>query len=136
MKTAKFKWVLLNDILVSCATEGLFDSETWDIFIKDLSSKPVRSYLVTTFGSATLTSLQRKQVSDVLSSKKIRVAVVTDDKIVQYMATAVSWLGVNLKAFPWSELSNAVRHVGAIGIQEQRILQAVYELRKACLAPT
>ena len=132
--TAKIKWSLVDDFLISCATQGLFEAATWDALVKDLNTKPIRKYLVATLGTAELTSVQRKQVSEVLVRKKIGVAVVTDQPIVRHLVTAVSWLGVDVRAFPWTEVRQAAQHLGATGMQEERVLDALAELRAACLA--
>jgi len=132
MKYAQLKWVVSNGILVSFATEGPPQAKVWDDLIRDLSTKSVRKYLVTTVGKGELNSLQRKQIAGVFSSKKIGVVVVTDDSIARHIATAISWLGVDIKAFPWKELRHAIQHVGAVGIHEERMIQIIGELKRAC----
>jgi hypothetical protein len=132
MKYAKLKWVVSNDILVSFATGGILETKVSDELVHVLATKPIRKYLVTTGGPGEMTSVQRKQVADVFSKKKIGVAVVTDERIVRHFVTAISWLGVDIKAFAWKDLRDAVRHLGAVGAHEERLIQIVQDLKKAC----
>jgi hypothetical protein len=131
MNYAKLKWVLDNGILVSFTTKGAMDPKLWNELVHDLSTMPIRKYLVTTVGSGELNSIQRKQVADIFSKKKIGVAVVTDDKTVHYVVTAISWFGVDIKAFSWKEIHEAIQHVGAYGVHEARIFKLVNDLKIA-----
>jgi hypothetical protein len=132
MKHAKLKWVVSYDILVSFATDGGLDMNMWNDLIQVLSTKPIRKYLVTTVGSGELNSLQRKQIAELFSKKKIGVAVVTDERIIRHIVTAISWLGVDIKPFPWNELRQAVQHLGAVGVHEDRLIRTVHDLKEAC----
>lgn len=131
MKYAKLKWAVSNDVLVSFATQGVLEAKASDEVVHVLSTKPIRKYLVTTGGPGEMTSVQRTQIADVLSKKKISVVVVTDETIVRHFVTALSWLGVDIKSFPWKDLRQAVQHLGMFGIHEERLVKVVRDLREA-----
>lgn len=133
MKYGKLKWVMSGDILVSFATEGSLNTKEWDELIHDLSTKLVRKYLVTTVGSGELNSLQRRQIAEVFSKKRIGVAVVTDQSIIRHIVTGISWLGVDIKPFPWKDIRLAIRHLGVSGVHEDRLIQIVNDLKKSAL---
>jgi len=69
--------------------------------------------LVFTYGPA-LSANQRKRVSQLAKTMKHepRVAVVSGATLVRGAVTALSWLGVNAKAFAPADLSNAIAFLG------------------------
>lgn len=131
MKYVKLKWAVNGDTVISYATEGVLESESLTALLKEFTSKPIRNYLVTVAGPGEMSSVQRKQVAEVFNRRKVRVAVVTDETISRYIVTAISWLGVDIKAFPWKGLRDAIRHLGAFGPREERFVQIVQELKSA-----
>ena len=132
MKQSTYKWDIFDDILMGFATPGRIPTEVWDAFIDDLRTKPIAKYLGTSFGAVEANSIQRKQISDIFTSRKMLVAVVTDDSLVRGLITAVGWFGVNIKGFSWAELRGALRH---LGVQDDRVEDAVdllMSIKKSC----
>lgn len=131
MTDSTITWTMVTDVMVSFASPGLITQESYERWIKDFSTKKFSRYLVTTVGIVQLTSIQRKGVADVLRSRKIDVAVVTDEMLVRGLVTAISWMGVSIKAFPWSEMRAAARHLRVSALLEERLVEAVLLLRSA-----
>ncbi len=52
--------------------------------------------------------MQRKKGVDAAKEKGIRVAVVTDERLVRGIVTAASWFGTDIQAFDWSHLRDAI----------------------------
>jgi hypothetical protein len=74
-------------------------------------------------------SLQRKQGAEVLKTRKIRVAVVTEEALVRGFVTAIGWLGVNTSAFSWGNLKAALAFLEIDGAAAERALEAIAKVR-------
>lgn len=132
MKHAAHKWVFVDNLLISVSTSGLIPSDVWSAFIDSIKrSKATTRYLATTIGSIDTTSLQRKEVFDLVKSKGIRVAVVTDEKVTRGIVTAASWVGVDAKAFAWSNLREALQALDVAPDLEEQAVAAVTKLKNA-----
>lgn len=131
MKTARLRWQVVDDLVISYATEGKLQDEEWTQLIHNVKTKAVTRYLNLSVGSVEVNSIQRKAMIDVLNAKKVAVVVVTDDSIVRGLVTAANWLGVNVKAFSWKEIEKAVSALGFADVNARKVLLAVQELKVA-----
>jgi hypothetical protein len=129
MAQAHSSWVILDNLMISVVTTGTMGDELWERFLRDLSTKPVTKYLAATLGRSEATSVQRKNVADISRAKGIRTAVVTDDGVVRGFVTAVSWLGANMRAFPWANANDALTYLEVTGPAAQRALAELAKLR-------
>ena len=129
MKMARLKWQVVDDLVISFATEGKLQDDEWNQLVQTMKAKAVTRYLNMSVGSVEVNSLQRKAMIDVLNAKKIAVVVVTDDSIVRGLVTAANWLGVNVKAFPWRETDKAISALGFSELAARKILQISHEMR-------
>lgn len=111
MKQPSHKWVIIDDLMISLTTPGRDADSVWADCAKDLSTRPITRYLAMGMGELDVTSVQRKMVSDACIKRGIEVAVLTDEQIVRGLVTAVSWLGVKIKAFPFSKADEALAHL-------------------------
>lgn len=124
-----YKWAIVSDVIIGYCGSGVLADVPWKQFVGDLNSKAIRYYLSTIGGTIDSTSLQRKMAVEVLNRRKIRVAVVVDDKVVKGVVTAASWLGADIKAFSWDDLRDAIAHLNSAGPFEDRIVETVEQLR-------
>src|SRR4051812_2508731 len=108
MNYATHKWEVYGDTFISFTTGGPVTDAVWDDFVKDLRTKAYSTYLGTSVGIVELSSVQRKNAAEGLKSRNAKSAVVTDERLVRGLVTAVSWLGVNVKAFSWAELRESI----------------------------
>jgi hypothetical protein len=134
MTASEIQWTVVDETMISYSTPGHISDEHWDRFVKDLKAKPIRWYLSTTMGAVEVNSVQRKKCIDVLKSKGVGVAVVTDERVVRGIVTAASWLGVNVKAFPWTDINGAIQHIQVSREAVDRYVEAVAKLRQAAEA--
>jgi len=118
----------MGDLLISCVTGGQLTNEDVDAWVEALKAKQVKKYLAIADGALEMTSVQRKAGID--AGKRLRVALITDDRLVRGIATAASWFGVDMKAFPHSELSLAIKNLGAQEMEGQ-IMATIKRLREA-----
>lgn len=133
MKRATHKWTAVDDLMISLGTnEGQIPDNVWEQFVTDLRTKHINKYIATNVGYVEVTSTQRKKIVEVLKEKSIPVVVVTDDRLVRGMVTAVSWLGVKIKSFSWEEINGAMEHLSILHSQKQRALEAITRLLNEC----
>ena len=117
---------VFGHIICTFTTAGLITDPDWDAFMRDLEKEPVTKYLGVSTGTVEVSSLKRKQGSEILKRRKISSAIVTEDRLVRGMVTAVSWLGVDMKAFSFADLPAAIRYLGG-SVYERRIVQYLDE---------
>jgi hypothetical protein len=129
MKQALADWIIIDDLMISVTTAGVMPQDAWDRLIQQLKTQPIKKLLATSVGSTDVDSIKRKTGTDVVKTKNIQVATVTDDKIVRGLVTAASWLGANIKAFSWLDLRAAIKHLRVPADQEDDIYSSAMELR-------
>ena len=127
-----FKWTSVGDLLISCA-RGPTQNDVWETFLKELSTKPYTKLLATIAAPMEVSSVQRNAGYAAIKGKKLKVAVVTDEKVVRGMATAASWMGVDVKAFSWNELRAAISSLGLTGPTVDDAYDHTETLRRAVL---
>ena len=66
-------------------------------------------------------------------SKALSIAVVTDVKLVRGMVTAVSWLGVDIKAFSWLDVSAALKHLEVTNATQSSAIAVIERFRRGAL---
>ncbi len=130
MKHGPHRWEVINELVVCFTTSGAIRDDVWNGFVKDMSLKQVTKCLSLAVGDIDVTSVQRKAVSDVAKARAIGTAVVTDAKLVRGMVTAVSWLGVDIKAFPWTGVKEALKHLKVTPATERLALETVHRFRR------
>jgi hypothetical protein len=118
-------WVILDDLVVTITRPGNSDDSVWKDFAKDVETKKVTRCLGGAIGNAALTSVQRKIVADALKKNHVKVAAISEDRLVRGVITAVSWLGVDIKAFDWSQVREAAIY---LDVPEAKIARAVETL--------
>jgi hypothetical protein len=69
-------------------------------------------------------------VAEVLRSRNIPTAAVTDERLVRGLITAVSWLGVDIKPFAWSEVHNAVTYLKVPSIFADKVYETAMAFKK------
>lgn len=123
------KWGTVGDLFISVTGPGVVMDQDWQQFIKELQAAPVTKYLAASLGNAESSSTQRKQAAEVMKSKGIRTAVVTNDSMTRGIVTAVSWLGANVSAFSWAEVDKALKYLDVTGLSQDRARDMLAKLR-------
>lgn len=129
-KPVVFKWVIEGNLMVNCSTAGEMIPERWREYINELREKRITKVLGLNLGSVALTSVQRREVGNLVQEQGIISAVVTDDKMIRGVVTAISWFGGNIKAYSWDELKEAVKFLGVT--PEERIVGIAHRLKREC----
>lgn len=122
------RWVIIDDLMISVTLPGPSDDSVWRAFARDLSTKGVTKYLGTAVGTVEVNSVQRRIVADALKLRRTPCAAVTDDKVVRGFITAVSWMGVDIRAFSWSDLRAAAEFLRVPPENVDKMIEAVTKL--------
>ena len=108
---APHTFMVHGDLMVSFALPGRMADEPWNRFVTAVRGSPVRYYLNAQVGTVEISSAQRTLISGVLTSKGITTAFITDDSVSRGVATAASWMGARMKAFPWKDLRKGLEYL-------------------------
>lgn len=129
MATEVIKWKRVGDVLVVLTGTGPILPAKWDEFLRDLQNEPITKYLGVSVGSVAMTSVQRKQGADIVKQRGIMSVVVTDDRLVRGVVTAVGWLGANVKAFSLADIDQAIDYLEVKGSSRGDLNTAITTLR-------
>jgi hypothetical protein len=134
MSSENYKWTTVGKLFITVATSGNIERATWRQFIDDMRASEATAYLSVGMGTPQVDSVQRKEAAELLKERNIAVAVVTDDKVVRGVVTAVSWLGVNIKSFPISKIRQALEHLNVPESDFSRITASVDEISNSMIS--
>jgi len=132
MKQSVHKWTEIGDLMIGYSTNGTIPEETWQKFLVELKTRPITRLLWVSIGALEVPSLRRKQVAEALAGKGVSLAVVTNDRMMRGVVTATSWLGIDVRAFSWVELRDALRRLDVAQAEEERAVEAVMRLKTQC----
>lgn len=135
MQYSTLEWSLVGNIMVVCIRPERVPDDTWARYLKSLRERPATKFLGVTIGTADVTSVQRKEMFEIVKAKSMQSAVVTDERLVRGIVTAASWFGIDVKAFSWAELPAAVLHLGTSRTVVEHVVQEVNRLKGTCLKP-
>ena len=93
-------WVVCGDLVMSLTREGPVPDEHWQQYLEDLRRANTKVVLGFGIGAMSVNSKQRRQAAIALSDK--RVAAVLNSSVARGIATAFSWLGLQLRSFALS----------------------------------
>lgn len=117
------EWELVGDVMVVMTRPGPIPQPRWDNYISDIVENDVRLVFALVAGSITVNATQRKSAADVLKQKNSSAVVLTDSRVARGILTAISWLGANVKAIPWSDIDRAVEETSSPAPVSKRLKQ-------------
>lgn len=129
MSKAVLEWAIMGDLAVMFSSDGDVPAASWQKYLAELKANRVTKILSLTPGHTSLTSVQRKEAADIAKAQGIVAAVVTDDRLVRGMLTALSWLGVNVKGFSWDEIKEALHYMGVSPVYHERVIATADQLK-------
>jgi hypothetical protein len=122
-------WIIIDDVVVSLTRSGQAEDSVWREFAQEIDAAHVTKCLGGALANASLTSVQRKIVADALKRNNVKVAAITDDRLVRGVITAVSWLGVNIKSFEWSQILEAAHFLEIPEHKTRLLTEALLRLK-------
>lgn len=129
-----FTWAVVDDVVVSLTQEGEIPDAIWDQFTADAASEPVKNHFGCAIGNVSINSVQRKKVVEAM--KGVANTTVIESTIARGIVTAVSWLGLNIKSYPWKEFDRAVEQVSSSSVSSADLRKIVEKLLQQSGAPS
>jgi hypothetical protein len=103
------EWSVVNgSVFVFYGDGGEFRGEPVDRWLRELEASGVRKYIGATGLSFELSGDTRKRCNALLKAQQIAFVTITDSALVRGFTTAASWFGVNIAAFAWANLNEAM----------------------------
>jgi hypothetical protein len=133
MTRATLEWVFIDNLLISFTSTGTVAAEDWERLIKETRAKSVSRWLALSVGATEMDSIKRKAGTDLIREKNIKVASITDDRLVRGLITAVGWLGAKVKAFSWAEVDAGIKYLDVPPERENLVRESVNKLRAKSL---
>ncbi|HKU43263.1 MAG TPA: STAS/SEC14 domain-containing protein [Polyangiales bacterium] len=84
----------------------------FDEVTTDLAAQPRLTGIVVRPRGSTPGARQRASMQELLSKRALRMAVLTDSKLVRGAATALRWFGVPVECYPDAKLDEALTFAG------------------------
>jgi hypothetical protein len=122
-------WVIQDRLLVILIAKAEPIAE--DVFgrlMSDLRTYPWNVCLGASLGAVELTSVQRSQLTEVLKGK--RIAGLTENAVARGVITALSWFGLQIRAWSWNKTSEAFDYLELPEAQRATALELLQLLRE------
>lgn len=104
--------------------------EDWKPFVADVSAAEAMPRMLVIAGPGKLDPDQRHFVREIYDRFSMRIGVLADSRLARGVLTALSWFGVEAKAFPAHDLAGVLSYLE----RDQLRAKAVAEL-SACMSP-
>lgn len=127
-------WVVVDDLVICLTQAGPIPDEQWARFARDVASPNVKAVLGLSFESVSVNSVQRKAVSAAIKGKTL--AAVLESTVTRGVLTALGWLGLNIKVFPWRQLDAAIEQTAPSKATAAIAKQLIEELLRRSNAPS
>src|SRR5262249_3695649 len=126
-----FESTHIDDTMVACFSPGPISNDEWTRFMHEQRKKPITKFIGGVIGVVEVNSLQRKESTSYVATNHVKVIAITDDKVVRGLATAASWVGVNIDAFSWKDLREAVACAGFEGEKLIEVMNTLLFFRRS-----
>lgn len=120
-----------DDVQINFTSKGPVSEADFAEWRRRLVEPGVKHFLSGAMGTVELTSTQRREAAGIAKERRIRTAVVTDDRVGRGLVTAVSWLGADIAAFSWDELERAAEFLRVPPSERRRVADILFALRRA-----
>lgn len=127
-------WVVCEDFVICLTQEGVIPNPLWDRFLDAVRPAQIKAIMGMTIGSLTVDTKQRRDAVEAFAGK--RLSAVLETSVARGIATAMGWLGLNIKGFSWREVFNAVAYLDREGLDLDRGQALIEELMARSGAPT
>lgn len=111
LKPNQWRWIVVDDVMLTVGTSGSMPDDDWKKCVEDLEAKRVTRWVGWMLDTFDVNSVQRKLGIDAILRNKVRLAVLSDDRVVRGLVTAAAWFGVDVKPFPPKDLPMALKHL-------------------------
>jgi hypothetical protein len=126
-------WVVAGDVVISLTQEGAIPDDTWDRFVEDIQRETTTKMLGIGIGAISVNSRQRRKLVAVMHDK--RVAAVLGSSVARGIATALSWMGLKIRAFAWKDLAGSLEYLDSPRVTVEQGIEIVQEMLVRAKAP-
>ncbi|NJK33399.1 MAG: hypothetical protein HC927_13910 [Deltaproteobacteria bacterium] len=126
--SSSLSWAIAGDVLIAFNRPHPIPDDVFELFIKTIPTYQYAKLLATSTGPANISSTQRKHFSEIFRSAK--VATVSDHRLTRGVITAMGWLGLDIKAFGWDRLRDAVEYLDPRGVTPAELNGVTLKLRE------
>jgi hypothetical protein len=127
-------WVVGEDFVLCLTQEGVIPNDLWDRFLDAVRPAHIGAIMGMTIGSLTVNSHQRRRAVEAFAGK--RLSAVLETSVARGIATAMGWLGLNIKGFDWRSIVGAVEYLNRPSLDADRGLELIEELMRRANAPS
>lgn len=121
---------------MSLTREGAIPDEHWQLYLSDIRRPTTKVVMGIGIGRMSVNSKQRRSAALILHDK--RVAAVLNSSVARGIATAFSWLGLQLRSFSLgeSQLIDAFIYLASAHLTPEEGLELAERLCRESGAPT
>lgn len=127
-------WVVGEDFVICLTQEGVIPNPLWEEFLDQVREPQIKAVMGMTIGALTVSTHQRRRAVESFAGK--RLSAVLETSVARGIATAMGWLGLNIKGFGWREVSNALEYLDRPSLDPDWGLVLIEELMDRSSAPT
>ena len=125
-------WWHFDRVFVAVHSTSTPTAEEWAEWTQVLRQPAARNgscLIETRDGELTLT--QRAALVEILRRQRIRLALVSDARVPRGIMHALTWLGLEMSAFPAGAIRDASHYLGLTELELARVLEELPRLRQA-----
>ncbi|MFO7565941.1 MAG: hypothetical protein R6X02_25080 [Enhygromyxa sp.] len=127
-------WLVGEDFVLCLTQEGVIPDPLWDEFLDAVRPPHIKAIMGMTIGALTVHTNQRRRAVEAFAGK--RLSAVLETSVARGIATAMGWLGLNIKGFGWREVVKAIEYLDRPSLDAEWGLELVEELLSRSGAPT
>ena len=126
----ELRWLRVNDVLVTYIEAGPVADELWDAWLAALEDPRVKVAMYCAWGPTEPTTAQWRRFTKLIKSRKMSIAVVTEDRHNAALAKKAAWVGAEIESFKWdASLYDPFAFLG-LDLEARRLLKPqVFGLR-------
>lgn len=128
-----FSWTRYGKLMIVYAEPGDVPAHRFDAWIADIEAYKFPFVIGAAGGGASITGKQRRRVIEAFGNER-NVVVLVDDRLTRGIFTALSWLGLNVRCYPWLQMHEAIEYLELPELTTAEVAEMVVELRAAAEA--
>ncbi len=126
--SSALSWAIAGDVLIAFNRPQPIPDDVFEVFLKSIPTYQFTKLLATSTGPAHVNSSQRKHFAETF--RQAKVATVSDHRITRGIITAMGWLGLQIRAFGWDRLRDAIEFLDPQGVTASEVHAVTLKLRE------
>jgi hypothetical protein len=131
MSARRMKWEIVDKVLLLVHGDGIANDAEWSAFLDEYDKHASLLHSLVLFLPTTgPDSAQRRRLSDIHLRRPTPIAVLSSSQLARGAVTALSWLGVAVKAFEADHVDAALTHLALSPRTRDLVLKQLATLRR------